>query len=235
MPSQAAPITAAELARFTLFAGLTARELDQIAAQVRAHDYQRGEVVIEHLSEGRDLFLLFEGQLLVNRYSMSGVEVGYGRIRPPGYFGELAAFDDAPRSVNIVALTPARIGCIARPAVLDQLGKIPTFALTLLADMAVRTRDLTNRLFEATALSVPGRVENELVRMCIAAGIADEGGVLENTPTHAELAALIGGQRETVTRTLNRLANLHIVAKQGRNLVVRDFEALLERAEAAEG
>lgn len=234
MPSQAAPVTGAELEQFQLFAGLGASELAQVAGEVRAHDYQRGEIVIEYLSEGRDLFLLLDGQLLINRYSASGVEVGYGRIRPPGYFGELAVFDEAPRSVNIVALTTARIGCIARPAVLHLLDTIPAFARTLLADMAMRTRDLTNRLFEATALSVPGRVENELVRMCVAAGIT-EGGLLENMPTHAELAALIGGQRETVTRTLNRLADLGIVTKQGRNLVVCDFEALLERAEAAEG
>lgn len=235
MAAQAAPVTGAELATFRLFAGLTEHDLARVARQVRAHDYQRGEVVIEYLSEGSDLFLLFDGQLLINRYAASGLEVGYGRIRPPGYFGELAVFDAAPRSVNIVALTPARIGCIAGPAVLGLLDTIPAFARTLLADMAGRTRDLTNRLFEATALSVPGRVENELVRMCVAAGLTDGGGVLENMPTHAELAALIGGQRETVTRTLNRLADLDIVAKQGRSLVVRDFEALLERAEAAEG
>lgn len=235
MPSQATPVTGTELEQFRLFAGLSASNLAQVAGEVRANDYQSGEIVIEHLSEGRDLFLLFDGQLLVNRYSASGVEVGYGRIRPPGYFGELAVFDEAPRSVNIVALTRARIGCIAGPAVLRLLDTIPAFARTMLADMAMRTRDLSNRLFEATALSVPGRVENELVRMCVAAGLTDEGGVLENMPTHAELAALIGGQRETVTRTLNRLADLGIVTKQGRNLVVRDFEALLERAEAAEG
>ena len=234
MPSQAPPVTPAELAQFRLFADLAASDLAQIVRQVRTQTYDRGEVVIEHLSNGRDLFLLIDGQLLVNRYAASGLEVGYGRIRPFGYFGELAAFDEAPRSVNIVALTPARVGCISRSAVLTLLDDIPGFARTLIADMAGRIRNLSNRLFEATALSVPGRVENELVRMCVAAGIADDGGVLENMPTHAELAALIGGQRETVTRTLNRLVDLAIVAKQGRNLVIRDFEGLLERAEAAE-
>lgn len=235
MPSQASPVTTAELARFGLFAGLAAPELDRIAKQVRAHAYDRGETVIEHLSRGREVFLLIDGELLINRYAASGLEIGYGRIRPPGYFGELAAFGDAARSVNIVALTPARLGCIAGPAVLTLLDTIPGLARTLIADMAARIRDLSNRLFEATALSVPGRVENELLRMCVAAGIGDDGGVLENMPTHAELATRIGGQRETVTRTLNRLADLGIVAKQGRSLVIRDFEALLERAEAAEG
>jgi CRP-like cAMP-binding protein len=53
--------------------------------------------------------------------------------------------------------------------------------------------------------------------------------------TCAELAALLGCQRETVTRTLNRLVDLRMVAKQRRNLVIRDFDASRECAEAAEG
>jgi hypothetical protein len=53
--------------------------------------------------------------------------------------------------------------------------------------------------------------------------------------TCAELAALPGRQRETVTHTLNRLVDLRMVAKQRRNLVIRDFDVLRECAEAAEG
>lgn len=53
--------------------------------------------------------------------------------------------------------------------------------------------------------------------------------------TCAELAALLGCQRETVTRTLNRLVDLRMVAKQWRNLVINDFDVLRECAEAAEG
>lgn len=235
MSRQAPPVTVDELAGFGLFAGLSPAQLAKVAQQVRTLGFERGEIVIEHQSEGRDVFLLIEGQLMVNRYAASGLEIGYRRIRPPAYFGELAVFDKAPRSVNIVALAPARVGNIPGAAFLTLLDAMPDLARTLLADMAGRVRDLSNRLFESTAVSVPGRVEAELLRMCVAAGIGEDGGVIDNMPTHAELATLVGGQRETVTRALNRLAELDIVAKQGRSLVIRDFDALLERTEAADG
>jgi CRP/FNR family transcriptional regulator, cyclic AMP receptor protein len=70
-------------------------------------------------------------------------------------------------------------------------------------------------------------VAAEVTRLALAAGVSGNGGVIADMPTHAELAAAIGGQRETVTRALNRLVDAGIVVKQGRSLIIRDFEALL--------
>ncbi len=231
MPTSASAVTAAELRRFTLFAGLDDGIAERLCTQVRALHLNRGEVVVEYRSTTTNVFLLLEGQLLANRFSASGQEVGYRRLHLHSYFGELAAFDSAPRSVNIVTLTEARVGSITAPAFNAMIADVPGVARALLTDMAQTIRELSNRLFEASAVSVPGRVEAELTRMALAQGLSEDGDFIDNMPTHAELATLIGGQRETVTRALGRLVDLGIVAKQGRGLVIRDFEALLDRTE----
>ncbi|MGI4878997.1 MAG: Crp/Fnr family transcriptional regulator [Janthinobacterium lividum] len=235
MAISAGTVSVEDLRACVILQGLPPADLDRVRAAVRARGYVRGETVIEHQDTGGDVFLLFSGQLLANRYSAAGREISYRRILAGSYFGELAAFDGQPRSVNVVALSEARVGCIPARTFRDLIDTSPSFAGALLADMASRVRELSNRLFEASAVTVPGRVDAELIRLAIAAGVDGNRAVIAQAPTHAEFAALIGGQRETVTRALGRLADLGIVVKRGRDLVIADVEALIERVEEVGG
>jgi CRP/FNR family cyclic AMP-dependent transcriptional regulator len=105
----------------------------------------------------------------------------------------------------------------------------------LLEDMASLTRALTDRLFELTAVSVACRVDIELLRMASAAGGDGLEAVIHPCPTHAELAVLVGSQREPVTRELNRLAGLKIIRQSGRTMTVLDVPKLADEVERIGG
>jgi CRP/FNR family transcriptional regulator, cyclic AMP receptor protein len=227
VPAGAPPMTLREAAGFALFDGLPDAALTSLMARVRTAAYGRGETVIDHGATDTEVFLLIEGQLLARRLSAGGQEVGYRRLPQFSYFGELAALDGSPRSVSIIAVSDARVGVIAARDFRALLEEWPMLARKLLVDQARRVRELSDRLFEAGTVSVSGRVAAEVTRLALAAGVDGDGGIVADLPTHAELAALIGGQRETVTRALNRLVDAGIVAKQGRSLIIRNFEALL--------
>lgn len=220
-------MAAPDIGRVGLFADLPEVALAAIGHIVRVRSYAQGATIIDHGSTDSDVFLLFEGQLVAKRFSASGQEFGYRRLPQYSYFGELAALDGSPRSVSIIALSDARIGCIPAADFRALLDSWPALATTLLRDLARRVRELSDRLFEVSTVSVGGRVAAEVTRLALAAGVSGGGGVVTDMPTHAELAAAIGGQRETVTRALNRLVDAGIVAKQGRSLIICDFEALL--------
>jgi CRP/FNR family cyclic AMP-dependent transcriptional regulator len=222
-----AAFTLAEIGHVALFAGLPDVALAAVGRSVRVRSYRQGATIIDHGATDSDVFLLFEGQLVAKRFSAAGQEFGYRRLPQFSYFGELAALDGSPRSVSIIALSDARIGCIPAADFRCLLDAWPALANTLLQDMARRVRELSDRLFEVSTVSVGGRVAAEVTRLALAAGVSGDGWVVADMPTHAELAAAIGGQRETVTRALNRLVDAGIVVKQGRSLIIRDFEALL--------
>lgn len=232
MPTPSAAFTTHDLARFALFAGFDAAAATALAARVRSLRFAGGETIVEYGTAGGDVFLLLDGLLLAKRFSAAGQEFGYRRIDVPGYFGELAALDGGPRSVSVVALADARVGVIRAADFRAMVTASPAFSTALLADLAARVRDLSDRLFEAGTISLPGRVAAEVTRMALAAGVTGDGGTLPDMPTHAELAARVGGQRETVTRAFNRLVDAGIVARHGRSLVIHDFEALLARTDA---
>jgi len=218
-----------------LFRHMTRTEVEGLATQVEHLRYGKGEMIVQRRDEDGGVYLLLEGVLLANLYARSGREVGYRRILPGGYFGEIAAIDGLPRSVNIVALEDARIVRLPQRLVLRLFEESPRFMRALLEDMASLTRALTDRLFELTAVSVACRVDIELLRM----GSEKTGGgneaVIHPCPTHAELAVLVGSQREPVTRELNRLASLNIVRQSGRTLKILDMAALADEVERIGG
>src|SRR3546814_11547621 len=77
-----------------------------------------------------------------------------------------------------------------------------------------RIRLLTERIFELNTLAVRDRLHCELLRLCLAAGISDNRAVIEDAPTHSQIAARIGTHREAVTRELQQLTRKAIVAQR---------------------
>jgi CRP-like cAMP-binding protein len=214
---------------------MAAGEVDGLAQRLEHLRYGKGQMIVQRHDQDQGIYLLLEGVLLANQYARSGREVGYRRLNPGAYFGEIAAIDGLPRSVNIVALEDARIARLPQRLVHELIDSSPRFMRALLEDMAALTRSLTDRLFELTAVSVACRVDIELLRMGSAAGTDGKSAIINPCPTHAELAVMLGSQREPVTRELNRLASLDIVRQTGRSLHILDMEALANEVEQVVG
>lgn len=214
---------------------MAAGEVDGLAQRLEHLRYGKGQMIVQRHDQDQGIYLLLGGVLLANQYARSGREVGYRRLNPGAYFGEISAIDGLPRSVNIVALEDARIARLPQRLVQELIDSSPRFMRALLEDMAALTRSLTDRLFELTAVSVACRVDIELLRMASAAGTDGKSAIINPCPTHAELAVMLGSQREPVTRELNRLASLDIVRQTGRSLHILDMEALANEVEQIVG
>ncbi len=197
--------------------------------------YEKGEIIIHHMDSSTDFYLLFAGTLLVHQYSAAGREVSYRQLIAGNYFGELAALDSAPRSVSIMAITPATVGCISAEKFHSVLKASPALCRNLLGDMAARVRDLSGRLFTLTTVTVPFRIDAEILKLAIAAGIQDNQATISPMPNHSEIASLIGAQREAVTREISRLADAGLIIKQPKNIIVKDVCKLIERIENGGG
>ncbi|WP_205685775.1 Crp/Fnr family transcriptional regulator [Caulobacter vibrioides] len=218
-----------------LFRYMSRDEVEALGSRLEQLRFGKGEMIVQRRDQDEGIYLLLEGALLANQYARSGREVGYRRLSPGAYFGEISAIDGLPRSVNIVAVEDVRLVRLPPRLIRELFETSPRFMRALLEDMAALTRSLTDRLFELTAVSVACRVDIELLRM---ASIASEDGrtaIIHPCPTHAELAVLVGSQREPVTRELNRLAGLKIVRQTGRSLHVLDMDALAQEVERIGG
>jgi len=220
-----------KLRLFSIFENLSDEDLQTVLDKISIVRFERGETIIAHEARDTDVFLLLEGQALANRYSLAGREISYRRLPAYSYVGELAVFDGQPRSVNIVALSPVTMGRLSGSAFLELMQTIPCVNEALLRDLAGRIRDLSDRIYETTASSVKMRFYTELIRTAMEQDSEGDEIVLRNPPTHAEWAATVGGQRETITRAISELTQLGLLQKQGRNLVIPDINGLMDQCE----
>ena len=77
-----------------------------------------------------------------------------------------------------------------------------------------------------TTLTVEQRVEKYLLRLAAEHGKLTQGAVIENAPTHAEIANSIGANREMVSRTISKLAKQGVIKSSRQKIEILDPAAL---------
>jgi CRP/FNR family transcriptional regulator, cyclic AMP receptor protein len=106
--------------------------------------YQRGEVVFEENSRGREMFVVHTGRV---RISIKGSDREHllAILGPGEAFGEMVLVDDAPRSATAtVEENETKLVVVDHPKFFYLITQQPAFALTLLQILAQRIRDLEN-------------------------------------------------------------------------------------------
>lgn len=215
--------------------GLPPKLAAQLWSNATLSSARAGRTLVAHGTTSTGVYVVLRGRLQVILFSMGGREIILRDLGEGEIFGELAAIDGLPRSATIVALCDSTLASISAASFRAAVGADPEAALWLARRLTAQIRELTDRVFERSALRVSSRLHCELLRRCANVS-GDEAEVLiDPSPTHAELAACIGTHREAVTRELSYLTGRGIVQKRGRCIVVKDTRALAELVQTVVG
>lgn len=212
---------------------LTAPARQALERQCRWRQFHAHEVIIDRLSDARDVYFVVRGKVRVVNYSYSGREISYADISAGGFFGEMAAIDDAPRSANVVALADTLLAALAPELFIRLLADEPKFALTVMKGLTRIIRGSTDRIMELSTLGAANRIHAELLRLGRPHVRDDNTAVIRPAPLHADIAGRAGTTRESVTRALSELARQGIIRRERDALVVLDIERLKELVEIA--
>ena len=148
------------------------------------------------------------------------------------YFGEIAALDGGSRSATVSALTEAEVAAISANTFRALIADNPVISSALISDLIGRIRRLTERNYENIALRIKHRVQLELLRLANRDGVLHDGGVLTPAPTHAQIAARVGANREAVTREFSVLSKRGFIKANRQSITFLDAEGLIEEAGA---
>ncbi|MCA1726272.1 MAG: Crp/Fnr family transcriptional regulator [Actinobacteria bacterium] len=226
---------AAFLAATPLFLELPEPELSHVAERTVERSYERGEALFHQGDPGDSLFVLVSGLVKVYVTSERGDEMVLATLRPPDSFGELALIDGDPRSASIRALEPTVALTLGRAALLDLLQKEAHVASALLRSVGSLVRELIEQAGDLVFLDLQGRVAKLLVGMAAERGTTrDDAVVLDLAMTQADLAAMVGGSRQSVNQILHALEGRGYLELHGREVVLKDVEALRRRSGAPE-
>lgn len=189
-----------------LFRGLTPADLAGIEVQATERRLRPWEILFHQNDPGRDVHFLLSGTLIALYWTAEGREVIFTRFALGDHFGELAALDEGDRSLAVVARTEATVLTLPGATFRALFDKVPTLRWRITQGLVARIRSLTARNLELTTSSVEQRVASYLFGLAVDRGQLRAGGVIEDAPTHAEIAATIGSNREMVSRIMSSLA-----------------------------
>jgi CRP-like cAMP-binding protein len=208
------------LRRLPLLASLADGALAGLARQMRLRRFARQDTVVHKGSAGGELMFLLAGQLQVVDCTEDGREIGLNIFTPGAFFGELALIDGHPRSASVVAMSNAVVAYLPRTVALRTVYGNPAVAEHMLKHFAASIRNLSS--FRAL-LAIPNAYQRVCALLCqVKRGGAGRREVIENLPTHQQMAIMINTSRETVTRTLADLVRKGILHKAGRSYGVAD-------------
>ncbi len=216
-----------QLARSPVFATLPPAELDHLAAMMARRPYKRGQVIFHQDDPGASVHLIESGRVKVVLTTDDGEELLLRVLAGGEIFGELALFDQRPRSATVIALEPTITHVLEREAFLDFLRAHPDVALHLCGALANLIRRLTDQVEDLALLDVPRRLERKLLELAELHGREGPDGTRIDLPlTQSELASMIGTSRVSVNHYLASLERRGIIARDGHRIVLRRPAAL---------
>lgn len=130
----------AALKRSPLFAGLSNRELEELAQISEDMEVDAGTVLARQGEAGREFFVVLEGEVDVTRDGRT--------LTPQGgvdFFGELALVADMPRTATLTARTPLRFFVLTSQGFRSMLAHNPEVELKVLRSMVKRLAEMVGQ------------------------------------------------------------------------------------------
>ena len=140
------------LAQISLFQGLADEDREALAKRLTEKSFKAGDIVFSQGEKGASMYIVQSGsvQIYLPSAEKDQPPVVLKDIRTGEYFGELAIFDDKPRSASVRALVDTVLLELTREDLGDHLGKSKSAAMTILAEMSERLRE-TNAMLSQRA------------------------------------------------------------------------------------
>ncbi|MBW1642119.1 MAG: cyclic nucleotide-binding domain-containing protein, partial [Deltaproteobacteria bacterium] len=128
------------LRRIQIFEELSITELAAVASVTEDSVFQPGEIVIKEGEPGEIMYLIIEGEVSVNKGQEQGHEIELDRINAGDYFGEMALFEDMPRSATIRTEKETHLLMLHKREFAEIVREYPQIALNICRVLGARLR-----------------------------------------------------------------------------------------------
>ena len=204
---------------------LPAAALAPALAHAAIRNHPANQTILLENDWGSSVYFVLSGWLKIRTYNADGREITLNIVGRGEIVGEMAAIEQAPRSTDVLSLTPATIVNIPAADFVRLLTTEPLAGMRLAQLMARRLRQVNRRLRLRESNS-SSRVADTLLFLVEGQGKTVEKGVeIPNLP-HRELSSMSGLARETVTRVLAKMEAAGLVDRSNDMMLIPDVAAL---------
>jgi CRP-like cAMP-binding protein len=219
------------LRKIPLLADLSDEEMARVKTQLRFRQHAKRDIVLQKGGAGDGLLFLLSGQLQVIDVTEDGRAIGLRLLAPGDFFGEIAVISGSVRTASVVAMSPVLVAFLPAPEALHLFSHSPSVANKMLRHLAEKIQRDSEFRSLLSINNTTRRIYTFLVQM--KKSQPGQPDVVENLPTHQDIANMINTSRETVTRALLTLAQQGIIQKDTHRLIIlkpNDLQKLVDGA-----
>ena len=133
------------LKKIYVFSDLQVRELAAISSVANEKDYPQEEIVVKEGESGDTMFLIVSGEVSVIRNHGTEQETVIAKIAEDDYFGEMALFEDKPRSATVKTNTDAKLLAVGKLEFEEIMREFPQISINICRVFSRRIRDLQEK------------------------------------------------------------------------------------------
>jgi len=137
------------LKQVPLFAHFSLEQLEALARVTRERVQMPGDVIMREGDVGGDLFLVLSGLVHVYRGHGTPEALDLGTLGTGSYVGEMAIFDNKPRSATVIADRETRMLVLAGDRLKELVMQTPEISFQIFQVLTTRVRDIETRLEQA--------------------------------------------------------------------------------------
>ncbi|MBC7657265.1 MAG: DUF1003 domain-containing protein [Frankiaceae bacterium] len=145
-----------------LFEGLTDDDLQALGGTLRRRPFAAGSMVFSQGDLGDSMYIVESGDINIHLPGDASLRISLKDIARGEYFGELALFDEKPRSASALATTETVLLELQRGTLADYLERRPQVAMAILRTMSERLRETNTMLSARAAKNVDEEFEKNL-------------------------------------------------------------------------
>ena len=217
-----------------MFTGAPVAVSEAIGQRAQFIKLDPNEVLFREGDEANGFYAVETGGLKATRLSQDGMEQLIALFSDGEVIGEMAIFDEFPRSATITALKSTSMIFCSRESFFEYADENPVIYRPMRGVMAGRLRVTNDSLAARDFLALPGQLAQAMIRLSDGFGREMVTGAvrIEYKLTQSELGAMIGASRENVSRVLNQWKRAGLIARVDGFYHINKRDALLEITEA---
>ena len=145
-----------------LFEGLSEDDLQALGAALERRPFKAGTMIFEQGDGGTSMYIVESGDINIHLPGDASRRISLKDIARGEYFGELALFDEKPRSASALATTDTVLLELHRDTLEGYLERRPRVAMAILRTMSERLRETNTMLSARAAKNVDAEFEKNL-------------------------------------------------------------------------
>ncbi|WP_421902910.1 Crp/Fnr family transcriptional regulator [Maridesulfovibrio sp.] len=211
-----------ELNKISLFAGLSVEQQEKLEQIIVPRELKKGEQIFTAGSDATGFYSVESGKVKIYRESLAGKEqiihiFGAGEI-----FGEVPVFQGACYPASAVTLAKSTLLYFPRDRFEKVIREDPDLAMSMLALLSGRLRQLVNQVAALSLSEVPARLASYLLLL----KSTQNSNILELDLPKGLIASYLGTIQETLSRVFKKMSEQELIKVERKTIEIIDEAAL---------